>query len=83
MYKSRKDLTEEYHISLSTVDQTIRIIRERYPAAVITFGGRIRIEEGIFHEALLHKDKYERGIIYERNAAGTHQTAGRQHRQVS
>lgn len=69
MYSTRKELMKRYHISESTVDRVIKIIRKedgkRYPArcdAIIHFGNRVRIKDSVFHDALRNRDLIERGI---------------------
>lgn len=69
MYSTRRELMRKYSISESTVDRVIKTIREedgkRYPIrcdAIINFGGRIRIKNSVFHDALRYRDLIERGI---------------------
>lgn len=69
MYSTRRELMRRYCISESTVDRVVKIIRQedgkRYPAgvdAIINFGGRIRIKNSVFHDALRYRDLIERGI---------------------
>lgn len=68
MYSTRKELMNRYHISESTVDRIIKIIRQedgkRYRRcdAIINFGGRIRVRDSVFHDALRYRDLIERGI---------------------
>lgn len=68
MYSTRKELMSRYHISESTVDRIIKVIRQedgkRYRRcdAIIEFGNRIRVRDAVFHDALRYRDLIERGI---------------------
>ena len=68
MYSTRKELMNRYHISESTVDRIIKVIRQedgkRYRRcdSIINFGGRIRVRDAVFHDALRYRDLIERGI---------------------
>lgn len=68
MYRSKRDLAEEYSISVRTVDRIINeIIRPRrgkaFPWDVeVDIGGRVRIDADMFHEAVVHRREYELGL---------------------
>lgn len=68
MWASKRDLAEEYSISVRTVDRILTaIIRPRigswYPADTeIYIGGRVRIDKDAFHDALVHRREYQLGI---------------------
>ena len=68
MWRSRRDLANDYGISTRTVDRIIAgIIRPRigheYPLDTeIDVGGRIRIDRDAFHDAIVHRREYELGL---------------------
>lgn len=68
MWMSKKDLAEEYSISTRTVERIITtIIRPRigrgYPHdAMVDIGGRVRVDQDTFHDALIHRKEYELGM---------------------
>ena len=67
MYKRRDELAAYYSISIDTVDRIISVIRSlmgtRYPDdAVISFGGRVRVNKDVFHDAFRYLELIKRGI---------------------
>ena len=68
MWMSKKDLAEEYSISTRTVERIIStIIKPRigkgYPwDATVDVGGRVRVDQDTFHDALIHRKEYELGM---------------------
>lgn len=68
MWRSRRDLANDYGISTRTVDRIINeIIRPRIgkdypPDTEIYVGNRIRIDRDAFHDALLNREAYRWGL---------------------
>lgn len=69
MYRTKKELAEEYRISLRTVDRILSdILRprlgERYETdAEIYIGSRCRIDADAFHDAVVHRRELEIGLL--------------------
>ena len=67
MYKKKDELAEYYSLSLRTVDRIIALIRSnmgiRYPDdSIIEFGGRVRVNKDVFHDAFRYLELIKRGI---------------------
>jgi hypothetical protein len=63
-YLSKRQLTDQYSISLRTVDKAVRQIRDligiRYPANSVTrFGQIIRIRADVFNDLMTYGDRIE------------------------
>lgn len=67
MYLKKSILAKEYGISMTTVSERIRMIRDqtpkRYPrGAIITTGRIIRIRDDVFEDAMINGDAILCGI---------------------
>lgn len=70
VYLKKSQLEERYNISIGTVNNRVRFIRDRigkrYPKdAVIDCGRVIRIREDVFHDCMVNMDRIEQGIAPE------------------
>ena len=66
-YVRRKELAENYKISVNTVDRILAVVKDqigkRYPEdAIIDIGGRLLIDEDCFHDALVYRMLIPRGL---------------------
>lgn len=63
-YLSKKQLVDQYSISLRTVDKAVNRIRDligvRYPTNAVTrYGAIIRIREDVFNDLMTYGDRIE------------------------
>ena len=68
-YRTRKQLAADFAISEATVDRIIKeIIRPRIGRRyrgrpIIDIGGRVRVEDKVFLDAISNRDKFRLGLI--------------------
>ena len=65
-YLSKRQLVDQYSISLRTVDKAVNRIRDligvRYPSNAVTrYGAIIRIREDVFNDLMTYGDRIENG----------------------
>ena len=65
-FRSKKNLQDDYSISRNTVDRLIAFMRdhkERYsPEDFLYIGGRLRVSEEAFYDAIQLRESIKRGI---------------------